>query len=133
MLAGGCSTSTIQSARRTTSISCSTTNSELPTAFNPSSARSRSLCIGGMESGRRLVHHIDDPEQVGDDLGRQVQPLEFARRQGWRASLQRQIAEAEVEQDRQPRRASAAIRSTTSAFSGCVLRSALSLPLRPSA
>ena len=92
----------------------------------------QSLDIGGMESGRRLVHHIDDPEQVGDDLGRHL-PLEFARRQGWRASLQRQIAEAEVEQDRQPPARSAAIRSTTSAFSGCVLRSALSLPLRPSA
>ena len=62
----------------------------------------QSLGIGGMEPGRRLVHHIDDPEEVGDHLGRQPQPLEFAGRQGWGAPLQRQIAEAEVEQHRQP-------------------------------
>ena len=60
------------------------------------------LGVGGMEPGRRLVHHIDDPEQVGDHLGRQPQPLKFAGRQGRRAALQRQIAEAEVEQHRQP-------------------------------
>ena len=60
------------------------------------------LGIGGMQPGRRLVHHIDDAEQVGDDLGGKPQPLQLARRQRRRAAFQRQIAEAEVEQHRQP-------------------------------
>ena len=57
-----------------------------------------------MQPGRRLVQHVDDPEQVGSHLRRQTQPLQFARRQRRRAAFERQIAQTEVEQHLQSRR-----------------------------
>jgi len=55
-----------------------------------------------MKAGGRLVHDVDDPEQVGDDLGSEPQALKLARRHGRGAPLQGQVAQAEVEQHREP-------------------------------
>ena len=96
-------TSTIQSAWRITSSSCSTTNSELPAAFSRSSARSSASVSAGMQARRRLVEHVHDAEQVRAHLRRQPQPLQLARRQRRRAALERQVAEPEVEQHGEPR------------------------------
>ena len=96
-------TSTIQSAWRITSSSCSTTNSELPDAFSRSSAAQQRLGVGRVQPGRRLVEHVDDAEQVGAHLRRQPQPLQLAGRERRRAALEREVAEPEVEQDGEPR------------------------------
>ena len=56
-----------------------------------------------MKSRRRLVQNVDDPEQIGSDLGRQAKPLKFAGRQRRRAPFRRQIAETEIEQYFEPR------------------------------
>ena len=56
------------------------------------------LGVGRMQAGRRLVEHVDHAEQVGADLRRQAQPLQFARRQRRRAALEGEVAEAEIEQ-----------------------------------
>ena len=61
------------------------------------------LGVGRMKSRRRLVQDIDDPEQIGSDLGRQAKPLKFARRQRRRAPFRRQVAETEIEQYFEPR------------------------------
>ena len=112
-------TSTIQSAWRITSSSCSTTNSELPAAFSRSSARSSASVSAGCKPGGRLVEHVDDAEQVRAHLRRQPQPLQLARRERRRAALERQVAEA---RGRAARRAvpprSSAMRWATTAFSG---------------
>ena len=97
-------TSTIQSAWRITSRSCSTTNSELPGGLQPVERPQQRLGVGRVQPRGRLVEHVDHAEQVGADLGGQPQPLELARREGGRAPLQREVAEPEVEQDGEPRR-----------------------------
>ena len=61
------------------------------------------LGVGRMKSRRRFVQDIDDPEQVGSDLGCQAKPLKFARRQRRCAPFRRQIAETEIEQYFEPR------------------------------
>ena len=83
-------TSTIQSAWRITSSSCSTTKSELPEAFSRSSARSSASVSAGMQARGGLVEHVDDAEQIGADLGREPQALQLARRQRRRAAIERE-------------------------------------------
>ena len=61
------------------------------------------LGVGRMKSRRRFVQYVDDPEQVGSDLGCQAKPLKFAGRQRRRAPFRRQVAETEVEQYFEPR------------------------------
>ena len=53
------------------------------------------FAIGGVQAGGRFVQHVNHAEQVGTDLRGQAQPLQFARRQGWRAAVQRQVAQAQ--------------------------------------
>jgi hypothetical protein len=57
-------------------------------------------CFGvrRMQSGRRLVEHVHDAEQIRAHLRRQAEPLQFARRQRGRAPLERQVSESEVEE-----------------------------------
>ncbi len=55
-----------------------------------------------MEPGGRLVEHVHDTEQVGVDLGREAQALELARRKRRRTAFEREIAEPELEQHREP-------------------------------
>ena len=62
------------------------------------------LGVGRMQAGRRLVEHVDDAEQVRAHLRRQPQPLQLAGRQRRRAALEREVAEAEIEQHGEPRR-----------------------------
>ena len=77
------------------------------------------LGVGRMQTRGRLVQHIDDAEQIGADLRREPQPLQFARRQRRRAAFEREIAEPEIEQHLKARRQVLAIRCATIAFSGC--------------
>ena len=90
------------------------------------------LGVGRMQAGRRLVEDVDHAEQVRADLRRQAQPLQLAGRQRRRAALERQIAEAEIEQhrrgarDRSSRDAAAPRR----AFSGWLARASREPRLR---
>ena len=118
-------TSTIQSACRITSSSCSTTKSELPEAFSRSSARNSASVSGGMQPRRRFVEHVHDAEKIGAHLRGQPQPLQLAGRKRGRAAFQGEVAQPEVEQDRVRPSKSSAMRRVTTAFSGC-LRSAFS-------
>ena len=80
--------STTQSARRTTSMSCSTTNSELPAAFSRSQHVEQRLGVGRVQPGGRLVEHVDDAEQPRAQLGGDPQPLRLAGRQRRRGAAQ---------------------------------------------
>ena len=55
-----------------------------------------------MQAGGGFVEHVDDAEQVGADLGRETKPLQLTRRQRWRAAIDREVAEAEIQQHREP-------------------------------
>ncbi len=63
----------------------------------PEGAEER-LRVGGMQPSRRFVEDIDDAEEVGADLRREAEPLEFAGRKSRRATIGREVAETEVEQ-----------------------------------
>ena len=56
-----------------------------------------------MQARGRLVEHVDDAEQVGADLGREAQALQLAGRERRRAAVEREVAEAERAQRRDPR------------------------------
>jgi hypothetical protein len=84
------------------SSSCSTTNSELPGAFS-GRARAAALRYPRDAARGRLVEHVDDAEQVRAHLRGEPQPLQLAGRQRRRAALEREVAEPEVQHDREPR------------------------------
>ncbi|MNS80181.1 hypothetical protein D3C72_1138490 [compost metagenome] len=60
------------------------------------------LAVGWMQPGRWLVEHIDHAEQLGRQLRSEPQPLQFARRQGRCAAVQRQIAQSEIDERGHP-------------------------------
>ena len=66
--------------------------------LQPVERRQQRFGVDRMQTGGRLVEHVDDAEQVRAHLRRQPKPLQFARRQRGRAALERQVAEPEVEQ-----------------------------------
>ena len=45
--------------------------------------------VGGVQACRRLVQHVEHPEQPGAQLRGQPQPLQFTRRDGRGAAVQR--------------------------------------------
>ena len=65
--------------------------------------RQQRFGIRGMQSGRRLIQHIDHAEQIGATWVARRKTLQFARRKRRRAAIQREIAQPEVQQHRQPR------------------------------
>ena len=76
-------TSTIQSAWRMTSSSCSTTKSELPCGLEPVERAEERLGVARVEAGRRLVQHVDHAEQIAVHLGAEPEALELARAERW--------------------------------------------------
>ena len=50
-----------------------------------------------MESGRRLVQHVEDAEESAAQLGRQVQALEFTTGQGRGGSCGLEVAEPDID------------------------------------
>ena len=56
-----------------------------------------------VQPDRRLVEHVQHPDQPGADLGGQPDPLRLAAGQGGRRPVQRQIVEADVQQEPEPR------------------------------
>ena len=57
--------------------------------------------IRRMQTRRRLVQHVDNAEEIRLDLGCEAEPLQLARRKGRRAAIEREIAQSQIEQNRQ--------------------------------
>lgn len=55
--------------------------------------------VGGMQSGRRLIEDVDDPEQARVQLGREPYPLQFARGQRGTRPGDAQVAESKLGED----------------------------------
>ena len=70
--------------------------------LQPVERAQQSFGIGGMQSGGRLIEHIHHAEEVGSHLGCQAKALQLSRRKCRRAAFQREVAESEIEQHREP-------------------------------
>ena len=69
----------------------------------PSERGEERLGVGRVEPRGGLVEHVDDPEEVRAHLGRETQALELTGREGGRRTLEREVAEPEVHEDRETR------------------------------
>ena len=94
--------STIQSAVRMVSSSCSTTISVLPRLLQPDQGLDQPVVVALVQADRRLVQHVEHADQAGADLGGQPDALRLAAGQGAGAAVQRQVVEADVDQEPQP-------------------------------
>ena len=94
--------STMWSAARMVSSSCSTTITVLPMSRRLSSVRDHLDVVLGVQADARLVEHVEHPHQARADLRRQPDPLRFAAGQRARASVEAQVVEADAEQQLQP-------------------------------
>lgn len=68
----------------------------VPRLLQPSQHSQQRLGVRRMETGRRLVQHIDDPEEARAQLGGETQPLQLAGGQGRSCAVEAEIAEAEL-------------------------------------
>ena len=94
--------STIQSAVRMVSSSCSTTISVLPSLLQPDQRLDQPVVVPLVQADRRLVQHVEHADQAGADLGGQPDALRLAAGQGAGRPVQRQVVQADVDQEPQP-------------------------------
>jgi hypothetical protein len=57
----------------------------------------------GMEPDRRLIEDVGDTGQLHPQLRREADPLRFATGEGWRGAVEREVADADVVEQLQPR------------------------------
>ena len=58
--------------------------------------------VARVQPDARLVEHVQHARQLGADLGRQADPLRLAARERPRGAVQRQVVQADVQQEVQP-------------------------------
>jgi len=95
------------SAMRMVSSSCSTTITVLPRSRRRTHRVDEPLVVTLVESDRRLVEHVQHPDQAAADLRRESDALRLAAGQRRRRTIEAQVVEADV-------RAGSANRSLTS-------------------
>ena len=93
--------STIQSAARMVSSSCSTTISVLPKIAQPLERADQALVVALMQADARLVQDVQHACQTRADLRRQTNALRLTTRERGRRPTQRQIVEPDVDQKAQ--------------------------------
>ncbi len=95
--------STTQSAVRMVSSSCSTTISVLPRFLEPDQRLDQPVVVALVQADARLVEHVEHTDQARSDLGGQPDALRLAAGQRARRPVQREVVEADVDQEPQPR------------------------------
>ena len=95
--------STMWSAARMVSSSCSTTMTVLPMSRSRSMRRDHLDVVLGMQADARLVEDVEHPHQAGADLRREPDALRFAARERAGAAIEIQVVEADAEQQLEPR------------------------------
>lgn len=65
--------------------------------------RDQPVVVALVQADRRLVEHVHHAREAGADLRREADPLRLAARQRLGAALERQVVEADVVQEGQPR------------------------------
>ena len=69
----------------------------------PGQGLDQPVVVALVQPDRRLVQHVEHADQAGADLGGQPDPLRLAAGQRRRGPVQREVVEADVEQEAQPR------------------------------
>ena len=92
--------STRWSAASITSRSCSTRTSVLPRSRRCRRAAEQPGVVARVQADRRLVEHVEHAGQAAADLAGQADPLALAAGERRRAAGQRQVIEADVDQER---------------------------------
>ena len=87
--------------RRMASSSCSTTITVLPRSRRWVSVREQALVVALVQADRRLVEDVHHADQAGADLAGQADALRFAAGQRVGAAIERQVVEADVDQELQ--------------------------------
>ena len=93
--------STMWSAARIASSSCSTTITVLPRSRRRVRVPSRRSLSRWCRPMRRFVQHVHHADQAGADLRGQADALRFAAGQGVGLALQRQVVQADIDQEAQ--------------------------------
>ena len=93
-----------QSAVRIVSSSCSTTRTRVAEVAQPGQGGDELGVVLLVEPDRGLVEDVQDAHQAGPDLGRQADPLGLAAGQGLAGPVDRQVVEADVDQEPEPGR-----------------------------
>ena len=94
--------STMWSAARIVSSSCSTTTTVLPWSRSRASVSSRRSLSRGMQADRRLVEDVEHADQPAADLPGQADALHLAAGKRGRGAVEREIFEADVLEELQP-------------------------------
>ena len=94
--------STIQSAARMVSSSCSTTISVLPKIPQPQQGLDQSAIVSLVQADARFIQDVEHTDQPGTDLGRQPDPLGFPASQRGGCAIERQVVQPDVDQEAQP-------------------------------
>ena len=68
----------------------------------PDQGLDQALVVALVQTDRRLVEHVQAPDEAGSDLGREADALSLSTREGGRRTVQRQIVQPDVEQESQP-------------------------------
>ena len=84
------------------SSSCSTTISVLPRSRSRTSVSISRWLSRWCRPMRRLVQHVEHADQAGADLGGQPDPLRLAAGQRAGRPVERQVVQADVEQEAEP-------------------------------
>ena len=93
--------STTQSATRIICSSCSTTSTVLPSALSRCSVADQLVVVALVEPDRGLVEDVEDADELRADLGREAEPLGLAARQRLRGTVELEVADADVGEERE--------------------------------
>ena len=94
--------STRWSAARIVSSSCSTTTTVLPSSASRRKVASKPIVVARMQADRRLVEDVEHAHQPRADLAGQADPLGLAAGERRRRAIERQVMQADVDQEREP-------------------------------
>ena len=94
--------STSQSERRIISSSCSTTTHRVADVAQPLERVDQPRVVALVEADRRLVEDVEHADELRADLRREPQPLRLAARERRRRAVEREVADADVVEERQP-------------------------------
>ena len=94
--------STMWSARRMVSSSCSTTRTVFPRSRRAPSVCSSFAVVARVEADAGFVEHVEDADEAAPDLGGEADALGFAAREGAGGARQREVAEPHVVEELEP-------------------------------
>ena len=94
--------STMWSAARIVSSSCSTTTTVLPRSRSCVERVEQPVVVARVQADRRLVEDVEHADQAAADLAGQADALRLAAGERRRRAVERQVFEADVDQEAEP-------------------------------